>query len=135
VLRDGDILLNEGHSRELVGRSAIFRGEVRGACFQTLVRFRLAPSNLSAFAQRYFQYCLNSGTFAAIAKQTTSIAHLGAQSLADHPDLGRVVPEFGQTFLSELVHPPFRIVYRREPDAVRIVRVWRGERRLRLPDD
>ena len=85
VLRDGDILLNEGHSRELVGRSAIFRGEVRGACFQTLVRFRLAPSNLSAYAQRYFQYCLNSGTFAAIAKQTTSIAHLGAQSLADLP--------------------------------------------------
>ena len=58
-----------------------------------------------------------------------------AQSLADHPDLGRVVPEFGQTFLRELVHPPFRIVYRRESDAVRIVRVWRGERRLRLPDD
>ena len=57
------------------------------------------------------------------------------QHLADHPDLGRVVPEFGQTFLRELVHPPFRIVYRREPDAVRIVRVWRGERRLRLPDD
>jgi len=57
------------------------------------------------------------------------------QHLADHPDLGRVVPEFGQTFLRELVHPPFRIVYRREPDAVRIVRVWRGERRLQLPDD
>ena len=57
------------------------------------------------------------------------------QSLTDHPDLGRVVPEFGRTFLWELVHPPFRIVYRRESDAVRIVRVWRGERRLRLPDD
>jgi len=57
------------------------------------------------------------------------------QSLTDHPDLGRVVPEFGRTFLRELVHPPFRIVYRRESDAVRIVRVWRGERRLRLPDD
>ena len=57
------------------------------------------------------------------------------QNLADHPDLGRVVPEFGQRFLRELVHPQFRIVYRRDSDAVRIVRVWRGERRLRLPDD
>ena len=57
------------------------------------------------------------------------------QNLANYPDLGRVVPEFGQTFLRELLHPPFRIVYRRESDAVRIVRVWRGERRLRLPDD
>ena len=31
----------------------------------------------------------------------------------DHPDMGQVVPEFGQTFLRELIQPPFRIVYRR----------------------
>jgi toxin ParE1/3/4 len=35
------------------------------------------------------------------------------QALTDHPDLGRVVPEFEQSFLRELIHPPFRIVYRR----------------------
>ena len=61
--------------------------------------------------------------------------------LADHPDLGRIVPEFHQAMLRELIHPPFRIVYRREPGAdetpgrVRVVRVWRSERRLRLPAD
>ncbi|MBK1632991.1 addiction module toxin RelE [Thiohalocapsa halophila] len=63
--------------------------------------------------------------------------------LADHPDLGRVVPEFEQPWLRELIHPPFRIVYRRDPGPgsdqpparVRIVRIWRGERRLRLPPD
>ena len=54
------------------------------------------------------------------------------EALADHPDLGRVVPEFEQPFLRELIHPPFRIVYRRDADILRIVRVWRGERRLRL---
>ena len=44
-LRDGDILLNEGQSIELVGRPAMYRGEVPGACFQnTLVRFRPEPS-------------------------------------------------------------------------------------------
>jgi len=53
--------------------------------------------------------------------------------LADHPDIGRVVPEFDQTFLRELIHPPFRIVYRRDPLRVRIVRIWRSERLLRLP--
>ncbi|MFB1486296.1 MULTISPECIES: type II toxin-antitoxin system RelE/ParE family toxin [unclassified Thiocapsa] len=53
--------------------------------------------------------------------------------LADHPDIGRIVPEFGQSFLRELIHPPFRIVYRRESKRVRIVRVWRSERLLRLP--
>jgi plasmid stabilization system protein ParE len=55
------------------------------------------------------------------------------QTLAEHPDIGRIVPEFGQPFLRELIHPPFRIVYRREPRRVRIVRVWRSERLLRLP--
>ena len=53
--------------------------------------------------------------------------------LADHPDLGRIVPEFGQPFLRELIHPPFRIVYRRDPLRIRIVRVWRSERLLRPP--
>jgi len=46
--------------------------------------------------------------------------------------MGRVVPEFEQPFLRELIHPPFRIVYRREPRRVRIVRVWRSERQMRL---
>lgn len=53
------------------------------------------------------------------------------QTLADHPDMGRVVPEFEQPFLRELIHPPFRIVYRHDPQRVRIVRVWRSERLLR----
>jgi plasmid stabilization system protein ParE len=55
------------------------------------------------------------------------------EALADHPDIGRIVPEFDQPFLRELIHPPFRIVYRRDARRVRIVRVWRSERRLRLP--
>jgi len=57
-----------------------------------------------------------------------------AESLPLNPELGRVVPEFDQPWLRELIHPPFRIVYKREPDNVRIVRVWRSERRLNLPD-
>jgi plasmid stabilization system protein ParE len=55
------------------------------------------------------------------------------EPLSDHPEIGRIVPEFGQTFLRELIHPPFRIVYRLDPGRVRIVRVCRGERLLRLP--
>ena len=30
------------------------------------------------------------------------------EHLKDHPDMGRVVPEFNQPFLRELIHPPFR---------------------------
>ena len=57
------------------------------------------------------------------------------ERLAEHPDLGRSVPEFGQAGLRELTDPQFRIVYRRDRDAVRIIRVWRSQRVLRLPDD
>lgn len=57
------------------------------------------------------------------------------ESLVDHPDMGRVVPEFGQPFLRELIHPPFRIVYRRDPTVISVVRVWCSERLLRLSDD
>ena len=61
------------------------------------------------------------------------VTHVAA--LGDHPEMGRIVPEFDQPFLRELFHPPFRIVYRRDPKHVRIVRVWHSERLLALPDD
>ncbi len=59
----------------------------------------------------------------------------GIEALADNPDMGRIVPEFDQPFLRELIRPPFRVVYRRDPKHVRIVRVWRGERLLDVPDE
>jgi plasmid stabilization system protein ParE len=55
------------------------------------------------------------------------------EALQTHPDLGRIVPEFGVVTLRELIHPPFRIVYRYDGSSVRVVRVWRGERLLKLP--
>jgi plasmid stabilization system protein ParE len=55
------------------------------------------------------------------------------ETLQTNPDMGRVVPEFGRENLRELIHPPFRIVYRRDRSRVRIVRIWRSERLLRLP--
>ena len=57
------------------------------------------------------------------------------EALRDHPEMGRIVPEFDQPFLRELIHPPFRIVYRRDPKHVEIVRVWRSERLIDLPTD
>lgn len=60
------------------------------------------------------------------------------ESLADYPNLGRKVPEFDTPTLRELIHPPFRIVYRHDPqrevDRIVVVRVWRSERLLKLPD-
>jgi toxin ParE1/3/4 len=55
------------------------------------------------------------------------------EQLSQYPEMGRIVPEFGQSNLRELIHSPFRIVYRRDIKKVRIARIWRGERMLKLP--
>lgn len=82
-LRDGDILLNEGQSLELVGRPAMFRGEIEGACFQnTLVRFTAYPCVEQRYALSVFRAYLHSGRFQRIARWTTTIAHLGAERFA-----------------------------------------------------
>ena len=64
------------------------------------------------------------------------------QTLADNPEIGRVVPEFGRVVpefgeqrIRELIQSPFRVVYLREHDSIHVVRVWRSERLLKLPKD
>lgn len=75
----GDILLNEGQSKELVGRPAMYRDEVPGACFtNTLVRFRPVDGVDTAFALKVFLAYLTNGRFQKIATITVNIAHLGA---------------------------------------------------------
>ena len=55
------------------------------------------------------------------------------ERLADFPESGRIVPEFGIANLKEIIHPPFRIVYRLDGHKIRIIRVWRSERLLKMP--
>ena len=52
--------------------------------------------------------------------------------LKEQPDSGRVVAEFAINFLRELIRPPYRIVYLRDEQNIRIVRVWRSESLLNL---
>lgn len=56
------------------------------------------------------------------------------ETLSTHPDIGRVVPEFNDELIRELIHSPFRIVYLRESKLINIIRVWRSERLLNLPE-
>jgi toxin ParE1/3/4 len=55
------------------------------------------------------------------------------EQLADFPESGRIVPEFAVITIRELIHPPFRLVYRIDPTRISIIRVWRSERLLTLP--
>jgi plasmid stabilization system protein ParE len=57
------------------------------------------------------------------------------EKLARFPLAGRVVPEFSVEFLREVIVPPFRVVYRVDPGRVRVIRVWRSERLLEIPEE
>lgn len=68
----------------------------------------------------------------AYALATVSRLYRSALQLQEFPDLGRMVPELGQSEIRELVRPPYRIVYRRLPDLVEILLVFRSS--LPLPN-
>ena len=55
------------------------------------------------------------------------------EELVIHPERGRMVPEFNTPQLRQLIHPPFRVVYRRYKEKISVVRVWRSERLMRIP--
>ena len=85
-LERGDILVNEGQSIELVGRAAMFRGELPEVCFQnTLIRFRARNSVDPEFALFVFRYFLHSGYFQRVARWSTNIAHLGLKRFGSLP--------------------------------------------------
>ncbi len=80
----GDILLNEGQTRELVGRPAMYKGELAGACFtNSLIRFRPNSAVRGDFALFQFRHWMRAGNFTALAQITTNIAHLGAGRFAE----------------------------------------------------
>jgi type I restriction enzyme S subunit len=82
-LKPGDILLNEGQSPELLGRPAMYRGELSGACFtNTLIRFQAYRCVLGEFAMIVFRHYLHAGRFAKESNITTNIAHLSLGRLA-----------------------------------------------------
>ena len=57
-----------------------------------------------------------------------------AGNLADFPDQGRVVDEVRRDDVRELIVPPYRIVYRRDPDVVYIALVLHDRRHLDAED-
>ena len=85
-LLPNDILLNDGQSPELVGRPAMFRGEVSGACYQNhLIRFRAGPLVHPEFALIVFRHYLHAGYFKDLARWTTNIATLSLKRFSAMP--------------------------------------------------
>ncbi|PKN13105.1 MAG: hypothetical protein CVU69_03665 [Deltaproteobacteria bacterium HGW-Deltaproteobacteria-4] len=82
-LKTGDLLLNEGQSPELLGRPAIYRGELPGACFtNTLIRFRAVEGVSVEFALIVSRHNMRAGRFVDEGTITTNIAHLSLGRLS-----------------------------------------------------
>ena len=71
----------------------------------------------------------------AFGRRRVGEIHDRVQAPRNPPELGREVAEFDPPVLREPIHPPFRLVHRRAPKRLRVVRVWRSARLLRLPAD
>lgn len=82
-LRRNDVLLNEGQSLALVGRTSRYVDEPPECAFQnSLIRVQAYKHVQPSFLELLFRHSQAAGIFATIATQTTSIAHLGVERLA-----------------------------------------------------
>jgi len=94
------------------------------------VGISLSPSAYEDL-QNIKDYCQNEGVPQVGVKFVAAIIeHI--ETLADNPMIGRMVPEFEEERIRELIHKPFRVVYLYEEKKVHIIRVWRSEKLLVL---
>lgn len=86
ALQAGDVLLCESQSRELVGRSALYHGELEELYFQNhILRFRPAEEIFPEYALLVFRAYQKSGVFANIAKGATNLSHIGLKRFQKLP--------------------------------------------------
>jgi len=86
-----------------------------------------ALSDLEGIIAWYARQCAEDAGRRIVHEIITAV-----ERLTDFPESGRVVPEFDNALLREIIRRPFRIVYRIDRQRVRVVRVWRSERLLKL---
>ena len=86
-LEDGDILLCEGNSAELVGRGAIWRNEIPNCVHQNhILRTRLDVSRvIPEFALAVINSAYGQAYFRAKAKRTTNLASINSKEVARFP--------------------------------------------------
>jgi type I restriction enzyme S subunit len=78
-LQDGDVLLNEGQSPELLGRPAIYRGDPPDVAFtNSLIRFQANENVDPEWALLVFRSHMHNRRFMQESQITTNIAHLAA---------------------------------------------------------
>jgi len=86
-LEDGDLLLCEGNSADLVGRGAIWRNEIADCVHQNhVLRVRLDQSKVTPeFALSVINSSYGQAYFRTKAKQTTNLASINSKEVASFP--------------------------------------------------
>ena len=86
-LMDGDVLLCEGNSPDLVGRGAIWRNEIPDCIHQNhVLRVRVDPSTLSPdFLMAVINSTHGQAYFRSKAKRTTNLASINSTEVAALP--------------------------------------------------
>jgi len=78
-----------------------------------------------------FDYIADDST--RYATITTQKIYQRAQEIVSNPYLGRIVPEFGNKFIRELIEGNYRIIYRIKSEIqVDIIRVFHSARSLKI---
>ena len=88
ALDDGDVLLCEGNSSELVGRGAIWRGQIAECVHQNhVLRVRVADKGrvLPEFVLEYINSRQGQAYFRSKAKRTTNLSSINSKEVASMP--------------------------------------------------
>lgn len=91
-----------------------------------------------SWSQRALDDLLDIGRFIArndprAARRWVERLRQRAQEAARNPRLGRIVPEYSQEDLREVILGAYRIVYRVQEDTIEVLTVFEGHRLL--PED
>ncbi len=97
------------------------------------MKIRLTQSALSDLEELQTYYKSQHAEEIGIRFVKEIISHI--ETLKTHPKIGRIVPEFDDESIREIIHKPFRVVYLLKGEMIYVIRVWRGERLLILSDE
>ncbi len=79
------------------------------------------------------EYYLKQGV-SHIGEQFVSSIIEHIETLPENSNSGKKVPEFNTNKIRELIHNPFRLIYLREDKSIHIIKIWRTEKLLKLPE-
>lgn len=64
----------------------------------------------------------------------TERVYMQVEQLAQYPKLGRIVPEFSQENLREVIYDNYRVIYLLQENAIHILTVFHSARNLDIND-